>query len=461
MRKLRLIFLLCLLLACALPSPVTAPALPDTGTVQTHPSGPLYVGDQVSFEILPPASTPEVTTVRLNLGETHVGSAVFQPFGIEGRRQATLYWVWDTRGLAAGDYTLTFTLLPGGIQWTETLKLRPAAEIPAPEPNARWEMVETDCCQIHYISGTQAATDLETLKASAESEAADVEARLGFKRNAKIPVTFLPRVLGHGGFAADGIYVSYLAQNYAGDNTRLVLHHEMVHWLDNQPESGLRPSILQEGLAVYLSGGHFKPEPLLPRAAALLDLGWYVPLPQLAEAFYSSQHETGYTQAAALVAYLMTTYGEPEFYTFYRNIPPDSRGSQAAALDAALQTHFQLSLETLDQNFLDFLRRQPFDENARNDLRLTVAYYDTLRRYQQALDPEAYFLTAWLPQPAEMRRRGIVADFLRHPQTLFNRQFETRLISAEAHLRAGEYPAVEAELAQLNRWLDWSTVWEK
>ena len=457
MRKLLITILLCLLVACNLPIQASAPA---PGTVQTQPFGPLYVGDQVSFEVLPPSSAPEAQSVRLSQGEKSLGEANFEPFGLENRRQATFYWAWDTSGLTAGDYTLTFTLLPGGASWNETIRLRPAAEVPAPEPTARWETVETDCCILHYLSGTQAETDLERLKISAETEAADVEARLGLQRGKKIPITFLPRVLGHGGFTSDAIYVSYLAQNYAGNNARQVLHHEMVHWLDSQVPSGLRPSILQEGLAVYLSGGHFKPEPIRPRAAALPGLGWYTPLGQLANNFYLSQHETSYTEAAALVDYLITTYGKNEFYTFYRKIQPAADGSQASALDAALQTHFQLSLDQLDQDFLDFLRRQPADETARTDLRLTVAYYDTVRRYQQLLDPSAYFLTAWLPNPAEMRQRGIVADFLRHPQALLNRQIETRLVAADANLQAGNYPKVEAELNLINRWLDWYTAWK-
>jgi hypothetical protein len=456
MRKLLSLLLLCLLAACNLPIQASAPA---SGVVQTQPSGPLYVGDQVSFEVLPPSSAPGALAVRLSQGEKSLGETNFEPFGLENRRQATFYWAWDTRGLAAGDYTLTFTLLPGGASWNETFSLHPAAEVPAPEPNARWETVETDCCVLHYIRGTQAETDLESLKISAETEAADVEARLGLQRGKKIPITFLPRVLGHGGFTSDAIYVSYLAQNYAGKNARQVLHHEMVHWLDSQVPSGLRPSILQEGLAVYLSGGHFKPEPILPRAAALPGLGWYTPLRQLANNFYLSQHETSYTEAAALIDYLITTYGKDEFDTFYRKIQPAPDGSQASALEAALQAHFHLSLAELDQNFLDFLRRQPVDETARTDLRLTVAYYDTVRRYQQLLDPSAYFLTAWLPNPAEMRQRGIVADFLRHPQALLNRQIETRLVAADANLQAGNYPQVEAELNLINRWLAWYAAW--
>ena len=55
----------------------------------------------------------------------------------------------------------------------------------------------------------------------------------------------------------------------AGD-LAVIFHHELVHYLDVRSGGDLKPSMLVEGLAVYLSGGHYKPEPLMPRLAALL-----------------------------------------------------------------------------------------------------------------------------------------------------------------------------------------------
>jgi len=102
-------------------------------------------------------------------------------------------------------------------------------------------------------------------------------------------------VLGHGGFATRRSRSPYLDRNYAGSNFGLVLHHEMIHILDGRLGGEYRPSLFVEGLAVYQSGGHFKPEPLMPRAAALLPsetgLGRYIPLAELADNFYLSQHE--------------------------------------------------------------------------------------------------------------------------------------------------------------------------
>ncbi len=436
------------LLPAGTPAPSPTPAAEFS--VRVHPDGPLYVGDLVSFEALAPAGfDPKDKVVLLEVGGQMLGEQAFRPFGIGGRSQATFFWVWDTVGLESGTHALTFTLRPDGFSWTETLTLLPATEVPYPEPDARWESITSNCCLIYYITGTDAHRDIETLAEMADSEALRVEARFNAQFDEKIPLTFLPRVLGHGGFASDGLYVSYLDENYAGNATRQVIHHEMVHWLDSRQPGNFRPSILVEGLAVYLSNGHFKEEPILPRAAALIELNWYIPLPELTDSFYTSHHEIGYLQAAALVAYLVETYGWERFDDFYRDIHPAPDGKQSTALETALQAHFGLTLPALETDFLAFLRSQTVDNSHRADLRLTVAFYDTLRHYQQRYDPSAYFLTAWLPDIPEMRRRGIVADLLRRPREAVNLQVESLLIEADHFLRAGEYPSAEARLRQV------------
>ena len=211
---------------------------------------------------------------------------------------------------------------------------------------------------------------------------------------------------------------------------------------------------MEEGLAVYLSNGHFKEEPIVPRAAVLLDLGLYIPLRELANTFYFSQHEVSYTEAAALVSYLVKTYGWETFNQFYREITPVNNGSNADALDAALQTHFGKSLADLEYDFLNYLRLQTVDEKDRVDFQLTVSFYNTVRRYQQKMDPSAFFLNAWLPDVPRMRKNGIVADFIRHPDSFLNWQIETLLISADKNLLAENYTLARANISLVNSLLD-------
>ncbi|MBI4772408.1 MAG: hypothetical protein HY784_18765, partial [Chloroflexi bacterium] len=79
---------------------------------------------------------------------------------------------------------------------------------------------------------------------------------------------------------------------------------------------------------------------------------------------------------------------------------------------------------------------------------------DTVRRYEQALDPSAYFLTAWLPDQHAARQRGIVADYFRHPGAPENIALETMLAAAARGLQAGDYPRAEALTRDVNLVLD-------
>jgi hypothetical protein len=123
-------------------------------------------------------------------------------------------------------------------------------------------------------------------------------------------------------------------------------------------------------------------------------------------------------------------------------------------MDAALQAHLGQTFDTLETNFIAFLRAQPVEESNRTDLRLSVAFYDTARRYQQMLDPSAYFLSAWLPDISAMRQRGIVADVLRHPQGVSNLRVEGLLVAADADLRAGRYGMAELNIRAANALLN-------
>jgi hypothetical protein len=247
-----------------------------------------------------------------------------------------------------------------------------------------------------------------------------------------------------------------------------------------------RPSILIEGLAVYLTGGHFKPEVLMPRAAALLPptdgcvqastdeeqadaegeicgLDWYLPLVPLVDNFYTSAHEIGYLQAGAMVEFMVETWGWEAFSAFYRDVRPSERLadelqgediSQALALDEATRAHFGLTLDALEARFLEALSEETLKPDLVEDVRLTVVFYDTVRRYQQLLDPSAHFLTAWLPDGAQMREHGIVADYLRRPMEPENIALETMLVAADEYLRNGDYARAEKMLVVINAALD-------
>ncbi|MEW5868107.1 MAG: hypothetical protein AB1894_02445 [Chloroflexota bacterium] len=467
-------------------APTGTPPSPSQFQVRLHPDGPLYVGDLVSLEVIPdPGVDWDNRGIRVQIPSAEglrTEQSDFGYYGIGSRPQATLEWAWDTAGLPAGEHTLTFSLQPDGDTWSETVQLLPQAAVPFPEPQAHWAKAESDCCLVYYITGTPAERDLPALLDLLDAQAEDVSQRLETSLEEPLQITFLPRVLGHGGFAGNGISVSYLDRNYAGGSLGVVLHHEMVHELDFRLGADMRYSMFTEGFAVYLTGGHFKIEPLMPRAAALLPpapgcipasqqlaepnsaasaptcgLDHYIPIPTLLDNFYFSQHEIGYLEAGALIEYMVKTWGWQAFSEFYRNIHalPESDEDQfenpaEREVSAALLENFGLPLDQFEKRFLKALQAETLTPELAEDVRLTVAYYDSMRRYQQVLDPSAYFLYAWLPDSEEMQERGIVADLLRRPVQPQNLALETMLVTAGADLQDGNLLELDRTLQAVN-----------
>jgi hypothetical protein len=458
------------------PAPTASPSLQSTSappvpsatpisgsqqfTVRFHPDDVLYVGDQVSLEVISPPGL-DVQDADLHVQAdppdgASLGSVKFGPWGIAGRQQATLIWAWDTRGQQPGTHTLSFDIQSLGITWSEQVNLLPASAMPPDEAAAHWASTQTQCCTVYYITNTASQRDLSQLSSTIDAQALDVTEKMGADFTQPITITILPRLLGNGGFTSTEISVSYLDRNYASTSWAMVVHHEMVHALDGQLGGDFRPTIFVEGLAVYLTGGHYEPEPLMPRAAALLDayLDEYIPLKPLSDNFYASQHEIGYLEAGSLVEYMVATYGWKEFSDFYRDIHNKEGESQSDSIDNALQEHFSISFPQLEQDFIAGLQNEPDTAHWADNVRLTVDYYQTMRRYQQLLDPSAYFATAWLLDNKTMRERGIVADYLRHPHTPTNLAIETLIITAGEQMQAQGYTTETSTLQDINAALD-------
>ncbi|MCX7855308.1 MAG: hypothetical protein N2556_04895 [Anaerolineae bacterium] len=467
-------FFLAAILACAPsgfltgPTP-TLPPTPSSSDLSLAPEdvalyplpvpGPggrwlFYRGDQISFDITPRhlgTIPPEDLTVRIYrlkgtkreiLTEGTVGYPTF-----DGVPRARLTWAWDTQD-AGGRETLVVHLDPDDrVQAgdedptnnvvTLTVRFIADAARPAPEALASWAMTTTNCCIIHYLTCTRAERDLPVLTQATERSIAFVQERLGTRLASPLEVYFIGRVVGQGGYAQEGIVLSYPDRLYTGEGLEIVLRHEAVHLLDAPLVGPATPPLLREGLAVWVAGGHYRPEPISSRAGALLQRDWYIPLAQLAEDFYGHQHEIGYLEAAALVAYLVETYGWDEFLSFYRRAGEPTDMPPADALDSALRHSFGVGLEEVERAFQAWLSGQPTTTEDVRDLELTVRLYDAIRRYQQTDDPPAYFLSGWFPDAAEGKQRGIIADFLRRPRTARATAIELMFVSAQEALHRG------------------------
>jgi hypothetical protein len=428
-----------------------AEALSNNGsesfTVFYEPSPYLAAGDIVSLEITAPErmdlSGQSVDLSVIYPYREQIGSAEFfessdRPF------RARLPFTWDTSNLAPGTLILQFSIEQEALQWTEAVTLHP----PLPEERQQgWASVQVDCCTIEYITGTRAQQDLDMLIESVEQQVRLASERMGTALPEPVNVIFLPRVIGHGGFAGEELFISYPDVNYTNIDLEVVLHHEIIHRLDRELGGPHRPAIFVEGVAVYLSGGHYKEEDLVARSAALLELDAYLALEGLANDFYPSQHESGYMQAGALVHYLVESYGWDAFSLFYRNIQPPPDGRDSSAIDIALQQVFGISFIELEERFVAYLQSQAVDPEEVTNVRLTLEFYDTLRLYQQRLDPAAYFRNVWLFPYQQNRERGIVTNWTRWPRYPHNQLIERQLESAGQDLLEGRYDRVEAKLA--------------
>jgi hypothetical protein len=420
--------------------------------VRFHPGPPLYVGDTVSVEVYSPAGADlqkqQLTVSLEGSSPRELGKASFVP--VSGNRYlATLQWFWNTNGLAAGSYTLQFSVAPAGTQWQQAVILEAAP----PGQNPHWISTETSCCTVYLISGTDAERDLALLLPEIDDQARQVQLELHHQLSKKIEINLLPLVLGQSGFTTDQIYVSYTDLNYTDTDFLLILHHEMVHFVDADMGGDLRPSLLAEGLAVYMTGGHYRSEPLSRRAATLLELGRYIPLTSLADNFYSWQHEIGYLEAGSLLEYMIQTWGWDAYNNFYRDIHPVQGGSESQAMDKALQSHFGLTLRLLDDRFLSYLQSIPVIPQLRDDVQLTADLFDTIRLFQRERQPSAYFQQVWLPDAKQMRERGIVADYTLRSISSQDEVLEISLADAGDDWLNGDYNGAEKQLYLINQQL--------
>ncbi|MBN1310011.1 MAG: hypothetical protein JXB30_01240 [Anaerolineae bacterium] len=445
----------------ALPSPLpTATLFPTatprtpwlTGDIHVYP-GPLhYAGDIVSVEV-----------VVENIGKLEEGPAAtlaidaqaplqVEPFAAYSplRQDVLVFrWVWDTTD-QAGLHELIVTVPTEQEQPQQLIshvEILPRSERPSQERIADWAERIIPCCRLDYITQTAAGRDINILAGEITSSIAAVEEKLGFPVSGKpIPITLIDNIWGHGAFVRNDVVISYVDRDYVGLDIDNIIRHEGTHYA-MRPLQHQTPIILVEGVAVYAAEGHYKPEPIPERAAALLALDAYIPLADLATDFYSHQHEIAYLEAAGLVSYLIETYDWNTFLTLYSTTELETQ--EAEWLDQALELTYGKGLNEIEAEYKAWLGQQNPGEQV-EDLRLTVELFSTVRRYQAAYAPyqEA------LPAADEATERDLIAEFVREPTAPENIALEAMLAQAGHHLRQGNYTSCEAVLQAINQVLD-------
>ena len=328
-----------------------------------------------------------------------------------------------------------------------------AGERPLEERDISWYTEEIDCCIVKVPNRSAAFRDLPDLTARLDAAVSEVSARLDEFPERKFDVYFIERTIGQGGYAGTDMVVVYNDRLYIGGALDELLKHEAVHILDRQfaPQ---RIKLLAEGVAVWAAGGHYEPQDLQRRMAALIRLNEYIPLAELTADFYPTQHEIGYLEAGAFVDYLVGQYGWLKVREFYEDTAAGIGTTEVEALDENLRRHFGLSLAEVEVNWLEKLQSLTPTEEDVADLSTTIRYFEIARHYQLDHDPAAYFRTAWLPDPAEVITQGNPADFMRYPRSELNITMEVMLRAAYEAIRERDYRRANVLLDSIERFLD-------
>jgi hypothetical protein len=438
----------------------------DAADIVLYPVPVVYAGDKVTFQLLPHVP------ISLRVGDvnatifvdgTPVASGPLDRRNWNGQAEGIYEWAWNTTGLA-GEHQIEVVLDPTDTiqsgdedptnnRVTLTTTVEVASGQAALDAAATWQTTEISCCFVHVVSDTAAARDLATLLPLLESAVVQAANKLAILPSQKLHVYLIDRVVGQGGFAGTDMVVSYVDRRYAGGGFYELLVHEATHILDQQfaPQ---RITFLAEGLAVWVSGGHYKAEDLNERSAALVATGRYVPLAQLIDDFYPVQHEIGYLEAGGFVTYLIDRGGWSRFKEFYSDISASDAPTVSAALDLNLQAYYGATLAQMESEWLAGLQSRSVDPAAVEDLRTTIRYYDIARRYQELYDPTAHYLSAWLPHPTQVRELGNPADLTRRPEEEINITLEVMLVAADTAARAGDYSRANVILASIENILD-------
>ncbi len=431
------------------PEPVEAP--PDIPVLQreladvhAYPGPEHYAGDKLTFEIDTDGEFQDIPELTATM--TLVGHDPVEVTGAWQWTKVILVEALDTTDLIGPQkVSLTVSGDDYDLEATYHFVVLPAEERPAQEEDAAWVETETDCCTLHTITQTAAHRDVEELAALLEKSASDIAAETGGTITEKFDIYFIDRMWGNGGFGGDGeLVLVYTDRFYGPVEMETVMRHELTHAMNlGMPEEG-RIFRFNEGLAVFLAGGHYKPEPLVQRGAALAELGYS---PTLTEMF-TAQHEVVYLKGAVLLAYIDQVYGEDTLWEFVSAASIDPLTEPLELNDEAIQPVFGMSLEEFDREFQAWLSRIDPGEQV-DDLRLTIRLQDLRRDYQDrfSLPPTFIFGTA---EDAYGRPEAL-PSLIREAREPENITIELLIANAQTAIHDGRYDEAERLVGALER----------
>ena len=414
--------------------------------VQAYP-GPLhYAGDVLSFEV-PVEGFQEPPDVEVSL--TLDGGNTTEVPGRWAFNKLLVPLALDTSSLE-GTHEIRIQA-PGepGVDAVYAFEVFPAAGRPQNEIEAAWESIQIPCCTLHYITNTAAARDLETITDHAEQAAEDFTRVTGVEVVDQIDIYIMDRMWGNGAFAGgDELLMAYTDRYYGpsqgGEGLETIFRHEFTHAARvDSSEAGFFP--FNEGLAVYVAGGHYKPEPIPERGAAMLELGYEAGLD-----IFPSQHEVAYLHGATIMTYIVEEYGWEALMEFGRDAAGDVFYDPEQR-DPILQEVFGVSSETFDAEYLAWLGSHEPGEQL-DDLRLTIALQDLRREYQTEYAPPPFSIFGRSEQT--YARPDYLPMLIREAKAPPNVAVELMIANAQKAIVAGEYAAAETLIEAIQGVLD-------
>lgn len=426
------------------PTPSASPSsLPSTPTPYQYPiqslqqvdpvvlafPGPTYYeGDLLSIQINTgaPVGFGDEIEVTLQLDDQ-------APYAASGNWEGLyLYIQFDTTGLS-GSHTLHIRAEKDGVTVDKTFAftLLPATQRPAQEADPQWAIRELDCCVLHYITGTAAERDIAQIAQTVQEAADEFNAFSPRPISEKFNIFLIDRMWYNGAFGwPEGLVIAYTDRYYGPGQGELglktIVRHEIGHAVYPFFSYG-------EGFSVYLAGGHYKPEPIAQRAAAMLSLGYDNPdrggpIPQ---------HEIQYLHQAALVDYIVETYGWDTLLEFIDLIVPLGTAETALQNTAYLQA-FGITQEQLNQDFYTWLETIDPGEQV-TDLELSVQLQELRRTYQETYTPKPEILLSLNEETA--KKPEFVHIAIREAHTPAHIATELLIANAQKALLAGNYDA--------------------
>jgi hypothetical protein len=429
------------------PTALTARSVPLAELdLWTFPGPDHYEGDVLTFQVpiggFGTYSIAEMTIavdgVPLDVeamlrGDPLLGDVVVFPSAFATDNEVGGHWV-----------EVTGQLVPEReIDITQRIVVRPAAGRPRQELETQWVVERTQCCNVTYLVGSAAERDLDEVVELIDESARQAEEHFGLELP-RVDFVLIDRLWGNGGYAGGEVVVSYLDRDYSpgrGPSFQQTVLHELAHVITDQIEHAT-PWPLLEGTAVQFAGGHFKPEPLGPRARALDVRGELPPVVELFDDFAEMQHESRYVAAGALVEYLVETYGFSKFLDLFDS-NFDLPGSEW--LDAAVREALGIELATLQAGFTVWLASQ--DPSLQStDLALTIALQEARRAFQAAYDPYPNYFA--FPSVTETGQTALAMRDPRSPRLV---AVEAMIGYAQDLIISGDLDAAAVAVAEVER----------